>query len=419
MSMLGRNAVPAERMRNASFVETARSFDDCVKNGAAIGGGTPVVGASGIVLDGASWFTYAIGNQTVRQGGAMSLLVELTPTTAGAQGAVTVAAAGVNIKIAGGNWVVGVLGIADVDTGIAVVAGQRTWVGFTLAAAGGTLRTYVAGVAGATRGATTPTLGGDTNIWIGTAAGAPFTGTIHSVRWFGAELAPEEMLQYANGSLWAYKSKPSIYLPMRNVDHQALQTLDVSGNQRHGVFSATAPTKLSGRHGYTFAAASSNYTTTALGGAFNTSEITFATEFEPLYTVTGATHYFWDSTGAARYLMVKAAATSEFVIFMNGSVVDVPAGLCDPYWCVSGRNTFVVSGKTGKNNVWLNGVRVLADNATAWSAGDPATLWIGSTNGPGTYQDARVTRFASYPQALTGLQVMDLLSRWQATASET
>jgi hypothetical protein len=209
---------------------------------------------------------------------------------------------------------------------------------------------------------------------------------------------------------------------MRNVDHQALQTLDVSGNQRHAVFSATVPTKLVGRHGYSFVPASNNYTTTALNGAFNTSEISLAFEFDPAFAaaVSGNTYAFCDSTNGARYIIYQDPATANLVIAFNSAFLapTIPLATYAPYWRRGCRNVLMVSGKTGKSNAWLNEGRIMTDNATAWAAGDPATLWLGSDFAVGSRFPGNITRFASWPQALTMIQVYDLMALWQKTASE-
>jgi len=217
-------------------------------------------------------------------------------------------------------------------------------------------------------------------------------------------------------------TSPLIYLPMRNQDHDGTnnRTLDTSGNGRHASWTAgaVAPTKLTGRHGYDLNGAT-NYFTSTLNGAFNTPEISFAVEFEADFAADGVIRPLWDSTNPNRYLLNKDAADT-LGLYCNGTLIGAAVGSASwlPYWYRTGRNTVVASCKSGKSNLWLNGVQIITNAVTAWAPGDPATLYIGTNAFVAAFHDGRITRFASWPQALTTIQIFDLLALWQKTASE-
>jgi len=413
-------------MRGCVFVEKFDSVDDVVKNGATIGGGVPTFTPGAVTFDGASYLVYPIANTSVRGSCACSLDIECTAqTAAGTRFAATLGTAvGANdalaVGFAAGTWQIYLNGVAWLNTGRAVVVGEKVRIGATYSGAAGTVRSYIDGVAGPTQAAYTQAIVPSALILGGLAVGSsPFVGQVRSVRLFNQELSPEEVLQYATNNVYSYRSRASIALQMRNVDHQALQTSDTSGNNRHGVFGVgvAAPTKLVGIHGYSLDGG--DIFTSALTGAFNTDEISFAVEFAPNLAATDLvwTGFFFTDAGGA-YSLYREAGAAQLVLNLGGTwIANIAAVTYGPYWRRGCRNTLVVSGKTGKNNIWLNEQRILVDNAVAWAKTDPVVLHLASM--PGAAYTGNFTRFASWPQALTTVQIFDLLALWQKTASET
>lgn len=427
MSLLCQRSLPAERQRGLIFVEKFRSSDEVFANGGAIGGGTPTFGPGYAVFDGASYLNYPLGNPVVRGSHACSIDVEVTPTSAaGTQYVATIGPTGfvagsdIGVAIMGGTWNIFVGGGA-VDSGIAVVPGRKTRICGTYAGGGGgTLRTYVDGVAGGTLGVTLAIV--PSTIYMGGyGALSYFTGLIHSVRAFDQQLSLEEVLAYYDGSMFQYRNKHSIFLPMRAIDHDPAntRTLDRSGYGRHGVFGAgaAAPTKLPARHGYDLDGA--DYFTTTLGGAFNTPEISFAVEFEADYAYDGgANSFLWDTAFGTRYYCYKDAAGNIRFAANGGAIFGWTAATTAVHWRRLGSMVIVASFKSGKNNVWFNGIRLLTDDATAWGVANPATLYLGCAYDTLNNHDGRITRFASWPFALNPMQAMDLQIQWLLKASE-
>ena len=412
-------------MRGCVFVEKFDSADDAVRNGMTIGGGTPTFTPGAVTFDGASYLNYPIANSSIRSGNICSFEIETIPTAAVAGVAYLLVAGNpagnyVAIRIVANVWQVVVSGVVALNSTFPLVVGQKVKFACTLSGNVGTLRTYLDGVAGATFAfaGTSQTITTPQILLGGFAAASYYTGQIHSVRLFSQELSPEEVLQYATNNVYSYRSRASIALQMRNVDHQALQTLDTSGNSRHGVFSATPPTKISGLHGYTLPGVNQYFTST-LNGAFNTPEISFALEFTANYACDdGADHLLWDTSAAARSFCYKTNGNLLYIQHNGVYILAIPAATYRPFWQGKGRNTLFVSLKSGKNNAWLNDGWILQNNAVAWAAGDPATFYLGISNGGALPHPGTMGRFASWPQALTTVQIFDLLALWQKIASE-
>jgi hypothetical protein len=424
-------------MRGCVFVEKFDSVDDVVKNGMTIGGGVPTFTPGAVTFDGASYLVYPIANTSVRGSCACSLDIECTAqTAAGTRFAATLGTAvGANdalaVGFAAGTWQIYLNGVAWLNTGRAVVVGEKVRIGATYSGAAGTVRSYIDGVAGPTQAAYTQAIVPSALILGGLAVGSsPFVGQVRSVRLFNQELSPEEVLQYATNNVYSYRSRASIVLQMRNVDHQALQTLDTSGNSRHGVFSAVVPTKLQ-RHGYDLNGASQYFTVSTVGlplggvAGANTG-VTFAVEFEADFAGDDGVGYdLIDSTDGSAWPqptrhIVQKDALNRLVVFIAGTnLTPVAFASFAPYWYRTGRNVIVASCKSGKSNLWLNGGRLLADDATVIGAAVQTSLYVGASPFPSAFFNGRITRVGVWGDlALTTVQIFDLLALWQKIASE-
>lgn len=416
-------------MRGCIFCEDFRSAADVAKNGGLVGGGTPTFGPGYVTFDGASYLTYPVANTSLRGTKPCTVLVGLRPTslTGASQAAVLfgtgAAAQGVILGVDSTNVLYARLwGTASFLSTVTPDLVSDYAIAFTYAGgAAGAMRFYVNGVQAATSNQTASWTGPDAMVGATVGPANAYTGLVRYIRAFDQELSPEEVADYAFNRNYAYRSKASIYLPMTNSCHTATATLDTSGNGRNAVFGAgaAAPTKLVGRHGYDFNLANAQYMTSTLNGALNTSEITVAAEFEADYAYNaGANSFIWDASNLARCYCYKDAAGNIRFAAGNTGIFGWAAATTAIHWRQGGTMTVVASLKSGKNNAWFNGNRLLVNDATAWPVTNPAVLSIGSSYDTFNNHDGRITRFASYPQALTSLQVYDLLAQWQARASE-
>jgi hypothetical protein len=399
-----------------------------MKNDATIGG-TPVFGTNKVTFNGTTdYLQYKTGNNYVRGSLPWSIIMRCRPRII--NGAVQVSCylgevvsgqgllLGLNTV---GNPYFQLYGVTAYAFAEIVDLTSVYEMVFTFPGGTNSIRCYLNGQYRAATAAVTPTITAP-NMWVGAASAVPlypFTGDVSLVKVFNQQLSDEEVAQHYNNSLYSYRNRATIYLPMRNNEHTATQTLDVSGNKRHATFGAAAacPTKLTNRHGYDFDGG--DYMSTSLNGAFNTSEITLAAEFEADYAIDGTIRPLWDSTNPNRYLLNKDAADT-LGLYCNGTLIGAAVGSASwlPYWYRTGRNIIVASCKNGKSNLWLNGVRIIIDAATAWAPGDPATLYIGTNAFVAAYHDGRITRFASWPIALTTTQIYDLMNHWKKLSSE-
>jgi hypothetical protein len=432
MSQLAVNSRPAERSRGIAFAERFRSVEDAFKNGAEVVGGAPNLSSGWASFNGTTdVLRYRRANRSIRGSRPWSVVLRFRPKAI--NGAVQVAcyvgevAAGQGLLLGlntTGNFYFQLYGVTSYSFAEVADLASVYELAFTFPGGTAPIRCYLNGQYKGSTAAQTPAIAGS-DVWIGAVSAAglyAFPGDVLSVRASDQQLTDEEVAAYYDGSMFTYEDRSSLWLPMRQIDHDAgnLKTIDRSGRGRDAVFGAgaAAPTKLAGRHGYDLDGG--DYMAVALGGAFNTPEITFAMEFEADYELNdGAFHMLWDTEvgGTKRYYFLKSN-TNAFWITLGSTAVIVAYATILPYWRRGARNTLVVSSKSGKWNVWLNDGRIVTDNVTAWTQGDPAICLIGCQVGVTTPHDGRITRFQSFPLALNPMQVADLLLRWQRMGRE-
>ena len=430
MSLLVKNSTTAERMRGLIFSELFSSSADIMKNDATIGG-APVFGTNKVTFNGTTdYLQYKMGNNCIQGSLPWSLIVRFKPTKLGSNQIICSVGTG-NAAQCFNVWIWGAdntiyaqssYGVAGVSTGIVIDTISSYEFAMTFPGGVSQARTYVNGVYKATIGATTPAIV-TPNIFIGsvnTIPTTPFQGDVSLVKVFSQQLSDEEVAQHYNNLLYSYRNRATIYLPMRNSEHTATQTLDVSGNKRHTTFgaAATCPTKLTGRHGYDFDGG--DYMTVPVTNVLNVPELTIAIQFEADYAYNdGLNRFLWDSTNGTRCYCYKDA-TGVFRLTPPGAAPFVfwLASTTATHWRQSARMTIIVSFKSGKNNAWFNGVQVVTNEGTTWTATNTTTLNIGSSYDGLNNHDGRITRFASFPVALNQTQVFDLLNSWANTESE-
>jgi len=418
-------------MRGCVFVEKFDSVDDAVKNGMTIGGGVPTFTPGAVTFDGASYLTYPSGNSSIRGAGSWTIMCKMTPRAI----TYSMAAAFGSVVVGKLPWIgIGATGFFSAGTyGPAVYSTVVPQIGvekhICATYNGTTITLYVDGISLSWSGLATVDIV-SSNVYIGGVIGYYTTSTVKDVRIFSQCFSPEEVLQYVTNQVYAYRNRASLYLSMRNVDHQALQTLDTSGNNRHGVFSAVVPTKLQ-RHGYDLNGASQYFTVSTVGlplggvAGANTG-VTFAVEFEADFAGDDGVGYdLIDSTdGSAwpqptRHIVQKDALNRLTVFIAGTNLTPVAFASFAPYWYRTGRNVIVASCKSGKSNLWLNGGRLLADDATVIGAAVQTSLYVGASPFPSAFFNGRITRVGVWGDlALTTVQIFDLLALWQKTASE-
>lgn len=206
----------------------------------------------------------------------------------------------------------------------------------------------------------------------------------------------------------AYQNSALLSLQMRIGEHDAtnLRTLDVSPNGLHASFSANVPVKISGQRGYTFLYANARYMTGATRGLFNQARFTVGILFSPTFALTDGNNHLLLDTDDPRYSVVWSTDTNIYIYLGGTLIFTLAIATYSPYWKLNQYNTLIVSGTSGSNFVWMNGVQ-LGTNATAWAAGNPTTYIVGNRFGGVQYWTGNMYQFEAYPLNLTQIQATD------------
>jgi hypothetical protein len=122
-------------------------------------------------------------------------------------------------------------------------------------------------------------------------------------------------------------------------------------------------------------------------------------------------------TDPLQYCSLRKYTDLNIYFYIPGATAIILPSTYSAYWFKGQKNILVTSLKSGKNNAWLNGGRILADNVTSWTPSAITALYLGYY--PVTYYTGNITRFASFPLALTQIQAMDITNSWRRTASES
>ncbi len=155
-------------------------------------------------------------------------------------------------------------------------------------------------------------------------------------------------------------------------------------------------------------AAGDNLTNPNATGVYNNAEQSIVCCFKPDFNLDVAAHkYFFDSTTGSRYMVYHDAGGTELSLFLGNTFVGASVGAL-PYWNTYGVNVIVVSGTTGATNMWLNGNLVMDADSTAWSAANPATIYLASDVTGAAIMSGEIYHFSTYPQLITPTQVRSI-----------
>jgi hypothetical protein len=424
MTLLSKYSSPSERQRGLIFAEKFESVDAVFKNGATIGAGTPTFTPGAVTFDGASMLTYDAALTSLRGSHACTVLVETATTSIAGQtvfsGAGPAAGELPALAVNGGNWMVAVWGVGFVDTGVVVALGRKTWIGFTYAGGNAPIRSYCDGVAGAASAATTLTMTPARADVARNLLGG-YIGSVYSVRVFDQELSPEEILQYAKGTLFDYISRPSIYLPMRNVDHTATQTLDVSGNGRHATVGAGVPVKLTTSRGYDFDGSGDSFIISNPLAGSEAFTIAMLASFDDM-AIGAATRQTVIGLGK----LITAAGDGINIGIINTKIEGWLYGLASvesTFTFTSGYHYFIAVTHPGGSSymkLYVDGKLEATSAAVIPAIDRTGGGRIGMRcDAVGNDFDGRVYQTGIWNQCLTQIQIYDLMQTWQMKASET
>jgi len=158
---------------------------------------------------------------------------------------------------------------------------------------------------------------------------------------------------------------------------------------------------------------SNDYITYDGYGVYNNANVSILIEFTPDFdTDSNTVNFLFTSTNGSRYRLNKEnnASNNTLKLFLGDTeITDIAEATYSPYWNVGEKNTLIVSGTTGNTNVWLNNNQIVTADNTAWTAKNPANIWIGSYGiTPGSFLfDGTIHTFKVWNQILTAQEVAD------------
>ena len=336
MSLLTKNAVPAEIARGCVFAENFRNIADVIKNGGTVAG-SPAFVDGGVVLNAATkYVTYPPeGLNAIADSKTISVIfdADFTFISSAYQVLFQIQDASTGIFAVGVNNEASTTaktlytnnGALSVST--TTITPGRHKVGITVDASGNTIF-YIDGVK----------LGNTvTNAWTGRARTTlvtfgtswnnllTFGGTVYDMKIFNAVLTAQEVLDYATNSTFNYEQKCLVNLPMTMDCHDPtnLKAKDASGKGNHATFgdgatSTTYPTKLPAR-GYSFDG----------GDYFNLGDLTAmnsATAFTMAFTLNPTASYWIEKrvSASAYFRFGKQYVEFSDTIYSNDNTI-IPA----------------------------------------------------------------------------------------------
>ena len=150
-------------------------------------------------------------------------------------------------------------------------------------------------------------------------------------------------------------------------------------------------------------------------GIYNTVNTSIAIKFSPDFAANdGINRYLFDAdyVGGKRYNLLKASDNDIDIVLGLTAVANIAYATYVPYWKVGRENIIVITGTTGNNKIWLNGVRMTntLGDAVAWTAKNPDKITIGAYDSiPTAFSfDGKIHYFKVWNRLLTDTEVANL-----------
>lgn len=245
--------------------------------------------------------------------------------------------------------------------------------------------------------------------------GNRYVGEIHGLSIHGRAFSADDVAEIEGRSLWSFRKRANLWLDMRE------QTVDggltLTRDETHGVDALLGDGVTLSKMpefqnpGFDLNGSSEYFEILEPGGFIGGGEQTLAIAFKPNFdTDADASIYLFDSTSNAySILKVGNAASNTLRIYLGGvAIVFLPEATYRPAWRNGGLNVLVVSGKSADTDAYLNGVKILSADSSAWSPSVPAHAYLGTNFGMSYYYNGMIKHFASFPEKLSPLQVRDL-----------
>jgi hypothetical protein len=112
--------------------------------------------------------------------------------------------------------------------------------------------------------------------------------------------------------------------------------------------------------------------------AMKSNTITIEVVFNPSFAVAEAVNRYLLDSDTPRYFILKRS-DGDMDIYLGGtSIVKVASATYSGYWNVGQKNTLVIASNGTTTDVYLNNVKIVDADATAWTAGVGESFTVGS-----------------------------------------
>ena len=154
---------------------------------------------------------------------------------------------------------------------------------------------------------------------------------------------------------------------------------------------------------------SNDYITYAIPNTLMSSEkISIAMEFTPDFAADDNSNRLLCFTPTIGYNLTKAGGNHINITLGNTSIADISLVTYQAYWKVGERNLLTVSSNGSSTDAWLNGNQILTADATAWTPGNPTSLFVGATNIPNQFFDGKIHSVSIKNDLTTAQEALDL-----------
>jgi hypothetical protein len=251
-----------------------------------------------------------------------------------------------------------------------------------------------------------------------------FDGTIYSTEIFQGKWDDAQEEAWRLGTSFSLDIQADIYMDMDRVigdgtPSNRYRAIEKSKNGNHpflGTGNSLVNAPVYKNPGFEYNGTSSRYLEwNNQVGFYNNTEQTIISCFTPYFqTDVNVDRYVYDSENTKRYLLIKRANAQNNILWAylgNTGLPSIAETTYKPYWRAYGKNVVIVSGKSGHNNMWLNGYKLLDEDTTVWTPDDPATIQIGIYYGKDNFKfDGIIHHFSTYPFLIGSIQV-DYITR--------
>jgi hypothetical protein len=212
-----------------------------------------------------------------------------------------------------------------------------------------------------------------------------FDGVIHELHIFHDVWEGLQEENWRQTRTFNFTSRAGVWLDMKSklglgVTGSEFSTRDKSGSGRqtllgNGTAAASFPTFHN--PGFETDGATDEYLEiTQASGLLSGAQHTTVICFEPYFGADATWRTLYDSTSGL-YSVAKSVLDTIWITVGGTNVAVIPAIDWLSSWHQYEKNIFVVSAENGDTNAWLNSVKLVDHDNTAWTPADPTAIQIG------------------------------------------